>query len=104
MSSFTSLGIDVAVTELEFRIPVPPTPTNDKKQAPDHYSTIRACVNVERCMGVTVWNFVDTYSWVPKSFGGVYGSAHMWAQPNGAQPNGNRTDLVRKEGLFEVVL
>lgn len=90
MNAFTALGVDVAVTELDVRLTLPPTEAAQEQQVQDYYSTVAACVNVERCIGVTVWDFDDTYSWVPSTFPGQ-GYADLFLQPNGAD-----TPLVKK--------
>ncbi|CAN8106514.1 unnamed protein product [Discula destructiva] len=91
MQAFTALDVDVAITELDVRLPsLPPTPASEAQQFTDYYNTVAACANVKRCVGITVWDFVDTYSWIPGTFAGQ-GYAHLFFQPNG--PN---TPLVRK--------
>ncbi|MGW3649169.1 non-reducing end alpha-L-arabinofuranosidase family hydrolase [Streptomyces sp. NPDC000878] len=53
LSSFAALGVDVQITEL------------DIAQAPSaaYTNTVRACMNVSRCTGITVWGIRDTDSW-----------------------------------------
>lgn len=58
MNAFTALGVDVAVTELDVRLPaLPPNATSQAQQVLDYYNSVAACANVERCIGVTVWDF-----------------------------------------------
>lgn len=58
MEAFVALGVDVAVTELDVRLPaLPANATSEAQQVSDYYSTVAACANVERCIGVTVWDF-----------------------------------------------
>jgi endo-1,4-beta-xylanase len=100
MQAFTSLDIDVAVTELDVRLTLPPTADSEAQQVADYYSTVAACVAVERCIGITVWDFDDTYSWVPSTFAGQ-GYADLFLQPGGAN-----TPLVRKaayDGVLEAL-
>lgn len=54
MKAFTSLGVDVAVTELDVRMTLPETSQQDQQQATDYVSTVKACLDVARCVGVTV--------------------------------------------------
>lgn len=70
---FADLGLDVAVTELDVRIPMPADQAELEQQARDYRQVVDACLAVERCIGVTVWGIVDTYSWVPDVFEG-YGA------------------------------
>ncbi|MGW0838690.1 non-reducing end alpha-L-arabinofuranosidase family hydrolase [Streptomyces sp. NPDC002787] len=53
LSSFAALGVDVQITEL------------DIAQAPPnaYANTVRACLNVARCTGITVWGIRDSDSW-----------------------------------------
>lgn len=99
MNAFTALGIDVAVTELDVRIELPTNATNLEQQAQDYYSSVAACTNVKRCIGITVWDFDDTYSWVPSTFKGQ-GSADIWYQKNGTMD----TPLIRRDGIYYAVM
>lgn len=58
MNAFTALDVDVAVTELDVRLNLPANATTEAQQASDYHDTVAACVNVERCVGITVWDFV----------------------------------------------
>ncbi|KAJ5711498.1 hypothetical protein N7488_005654 [Penicillium malachiteum] len=65
MASFTALGLQVHITELD----VPCTAvlcTTDAlaTQAQIYYDTISACMNTEDCTDMTVWDFDDKYSWI----------------------------------------
>ncbi|WP_326613913.1 non-reducing end alpha-L-arabinofuranosidase family hydrolase [Streptomyces scopuliridis] len=53
LSNFAALGVDVQITEL------------DIAQAPAtaYANTARACMNVSRCTGITVWGIRDIDSW-----------------------------------------
>ncbi|KKA17323.1 Endo-1,4-beta-xylanase [Rasamsonia emersonii CBS 393.64] len=77
---FLDLGVDVVVTELDVRFPEGPfyTAAGEKQQAQDYYDTVASCVEVgPRCVGITVWDFDDAYSWVPSSFPGQ-GAADLY--------------------------
>src|SRR3954454_20143137 len=53
LSSFAALGVDVALTEADV--------TNS---APNQYAGLtQACMNVPRCIGITVWGVRDSDSW-----------------------------------------
>ncbi|KAF2764716.1 glycoside hydrolase [Teratosphaeria nubilosa] len=77
MQAFTALGVEVAITELDIRNAMPATSAAEAQQAVDYASTIAACMQVERCVGVTIWDWTDKYSWVPSTFPG-YGAALPW--------------------------
>lgn len=71
MQAFIDLGVQVAVTELDVRIKLPVTDALLAQQSKDYVSTVDACLAVGRsCVGVTVWDFYDKYSWVPSTFSG----------------------------------
>ncbi|WP_328476503.1 non-reducing end alpha-L-arabinofuranosidase family hydrolase [Streptomyces sp. NBC_00377] len=53
LSGFAALGVDVQITELDIA-----------QASPSAYaSSVRACMNVARCKGVTVWGIRDSDSW-----------------------------------------
>ncbi|GHA17371.1 non-reducing end alpha-L-arabinofuranosidase family hydrolase [Streptomyces purpurascens] len=53
LSNFAALGVDVQITELD----IAQAPANA------YANTVRACMNVARCTGVTVWGIRDSDSW-----------------------------------------
>jgi endo-1,4-beta-xylanase len=59
MLSFTDLGVDVAITELDIRLDLPANHSSLAQQSLDYQSTVGACLNVKRCVGITVWDFYD---------------------------------------------
>ncbi|KAJ7800713.1 endo-1,4-B-xylanase A [Mycena olivaceomarginata] len=69
---FTALGIEVAVTELDIRMTLPATPALLAQQ-----NVVAACKAVAKCVGVTIWDYTDKYSWVPSTFSGQ-GEACPW--------------------------
>lgn len=64
MKLYTSLGVDVAITELDVFVEMPNSPSRVSRQAQIYADTFRACLDVSRCVGITVWGFYDPYSWV----------------------------------------
>jgi endo-1,4-beta-xylanase len=70
MQRFAALGVDVAVTELDVRMPLPETAAQDATQTTYYTNVVNACLAVSRCVGLTVWDFTDKYSWVPGAFSG----------------------------------
>lgn len=100
MKAFTALDVDVAITELDVRLDLPPTAASEKQQVKDYYDSVKACMNVKRCIGVTVWDFDDTYSWIPSTFEGQgYGDLFL-------QPGGSGRPLVKKaayDGCLEAL-
>ncbi|KAH0608225.1 uncharacterized protein H6S33_002277 [Morchella sextelata] len=76
-ASFASLGVDVAITELDIRMTTPSDATKLAQQATDYGTVVKACVSVPRCVGVTIWDYTDKYSWIPSVFSGQ-GAALPW--------------------------
>ncbi|KAK5125480.1 hypothetical protein LTR85_000590 [Meristemomyces frigidus] len=77
MKAFTALGVDVAITELDIRVATPETTADETQQAIDYASTVKACMQVDKCIGITIWDWTDKYSWVPSTFSGE-GAALPW--------------------------
>ncbi|RQM04681.1 hypothetical protein DH86_00003926 [Scytalidium sp. 3C] len=74
---FIDLGLEVAITELDVRFTQAPyyDLAGEYQQSLDYASAVASCVEVgPKCVGITVWDFVDTYSWVPASFAGQGGA------------------------------
>ncbi|KAF7337819.1 Endo-1,4-beta-xylanase A precursor [Mycena venus] len=69
--TFTALGIEVAITELDIR------GADILQQQTDYQTVISACKAVAGCVGVTLSDFTDKYSSVPAEFGGS-GMALPW--------------------------
>ncbi|KAF4308031.1 hypothetical protein GTA08_BOTSDO03540 [Botryosphaeria dothidea] len=79
MQAFAALGVDVAITELDVRIELPNDAAKTAQQAVDYADSVRACVDVDACVGVTVWDFYDPLSWVPSTFPGEGDATLFWA-------------------------
>jgi len=70
LERFAALGLDVAITELDVRMPEPVTTEQLRRQASLYAQVVDACLTVPRCVSVTVWGFTDAYSWVPARYPG----------------------------------
>jgi endo-1,4-beta-xylanase len=77
MQRFANLGLDVAITELDDRMPTPASSANLAQQATDFGNVVRACLAVSRCVGVSQWAVGDPDSWIPGAFAGS-GAATMY--------------------------
>ncbi|KAJ6560689.1 endo-1,4-beta-xylanase A precursor [Mycena sp. CBHHK59/15] len=75
--AFTALGIEIAITELDIRMTLPETPALLAQQKADYQTVISACKAVAGCVGVTIWDYTDKYSWIPGVFSGQ-GAALPW--------------------------
>ncbi|KAG1706720.1 hypothetical protein DVH05_027574 [Phytophthora capsici] len=83
---FTVKHMDVAVTELDVKTSTAnPTVTEQQQQVGIITNVVSSCKRIVRCAGVTVWDFVDTYSAIKSSAPLLF-----------YQPDGPRTPLVRK--------
>ncbi|KAF3055970.1 Endo-1,4-beta-xylanase D [Daldinia childiae] len=77
MESYGALGVEVALTELDVRVETPANETSMGWQAEVYKNSVSACVQVKACVGVTIWDFYDPFSWVPAVFPGE-GAALLW--------------------------
>jgi endo-1,4-beta-xylanase len=89
---FTALGLEVAFTELDIRLTLPATAALLAQQKTDYETVISACQAVTKCVGVTIWDYTDKYSWVPSTFSGQ-GAALPWDE-----------NLVKKPAYDGIVL
>jgi endo-1,4-beta-xylanase len=72
LERFTTMGLDVAYTELDIRFEsVPASAAGLEQQGDDYAAVVGSCTDLHgRCIGVTQWEFTDKYSWVPATFPG----------------------------------
>jgi len=69
---FTRLGVEVAFSELDIaHLSLPPNATSIARQSQDYVDVVAACLAVPKCVGITLWQFTDKYSWVPSTFPGL---------------------------------
>ncbi|MFE9399939.1 endo-1,4-beta-xylanase [Streptomyces flavidovirens] len=70
MQRFADLGVEVAITELDIRMILPATPSMLATQATWYADYVKACLAVRKCVGITIWDSTDKYSWIPSVFPG----------------------------------
>lgn len=71
LSRFTALGVEVAYTEVDIRhSSIPANDEGRAQQGDDYAAVVGSCLDVEGCIGFTVWGFSDKYSWVEGTFPG----------------------------------
>ncbi|KAF2670145.1 glycoside hydrolase [Microthyrium microscopicum] len=93
MNKFASMDLDVAITELDVRLQTKGANAQARQQRNSIYgNVVRACKNVKRCVGITIWDFTDKYSWVPETFKGE-GEALPWD-----------ANLKKKDDLYDAIL
>lgn len=85
LKRFSDLGLEVSVTELDIRIPLPASSAELAQQSADYKTASENCLGVARCAGVTVWGLTDKYSWIPGTFSG-YGAALPYDEKYAAKP------------------
>ncbi|KAK0631162.1 glycoside hydrolase superfamily [Bombardia bombarda] len=85
IKGFASLGVEVALTELDIRLQTPATAANLALQKTAYKNVVGACVQVKGCVGVTIWDFYDPFSWVPYVFSGQ-GAALLWNEDFSTHP------------------
>lgn len=61
----TELGLEVQITELDVKLPVPPTEDMLKAQAARYSEIVGVCVRNPHCTAIQTWGFTDRYSWIP---------------------------------------
>jgi endo-1,4-beta-xylanase len=74
LERLAALGLDIAITEMDVRLKVPPSASDLKAQAATYASVARSCARQPRCKDFTTWGFTDQYSWIPGVYPG-YGAA-----------------------------
>lgn len=79
IQAFVNLGVEVAITELDIRTNTPASSSALQQQATDYATVVSACRAVKGCIGITLWDYTDKYSWVPSTFSGQ-GAACPWDQ------------------------
>ncbi|KAH0582302.1 hypothetical protein H2248_010245 [Termitomyces sp. 'cryptogamus'] len=77
LEQFVALGVEVAITELDSRMTLPETAALREQQQKDYRTVIAAYKAVTGCVGVTIWDYTDKYSWVPGTLNGQ-GAACPW--------------------------
>jgi endo-1,4-beta-xylanase len=70
MQRFADLGVEIAVTEADVRMPMPPDVFKLQAQAQGYHSLLQPCLLTRGCDSFTVWGYTDKYSWVPGFFDG----------------------------------
>jgi endo-1,4-beta-xylanase len=78
LQRFADLGLEVAVTELDVRVPMAATQEDLAKQRLLFERATNACLAVSRCVSVTVWGFTDAYSWANADGDTAYGNATLY--------------------------
>jgi len=70
MQRFRALGLDIAITEADVALKLPPSAADVEQQAKIYAQIVRACLTV-RCASLTFWGFTDGRSWISETQAGV---------------------------------
>ncbi|PKS08680.1 hypothetical protein jhhlp_004733 [Lomentospora prolificans] len=71
MAFFSEVVDELAYTEVDIRhTKMPVTDADREQQALDYVEMVAACLETEKCVGISVWDFTDQYSWIPNEFPG----------------------------------
>jgi endo-1,4-beta-xylanase len=70
MQRFADLGLEIAVTEADVRMPLPTDVFKLQSQSQGYHSLLEPCLLTRGCSSFTVWGFSDKDSWVPGVFAG----------------------------------
>lgn len=97
MGAFVDLGVEVAITELDIRMDLPANDDLLAQQSDDYASTVAACIQTDGCVGVTVWDFDDEFSWVPSTFEGQ-GAADLFDEDLKPKPAFDGTLAALQDG------
>ncbi|KAH6840800.1 glycoside hydrolase superfamily [Chaetomium sp. MPI-CAGE-AT-0009] len=82
---YAALVDEVAFTELDVRIKMPVNDTKLEWQKECYQKVVTACVKVKACVGITLWDFYDPFSWVPHVFEGN-GASLVWFEDFSKHP------------------
>lgn len=65
LKSYTDLNVDVAYTEVDIKhSSVPASSSANDQQGKDYAALTTACLKNKRCVGITVWGFHDSHTWI----------------------------------------
>lgn len=74
LQRFADLGLQLALTEVDVRVPVPASAAMLETQARIYGDMLGVCLELPGCRTFVTWGFTDRHSWIPGVFPG-YGAA-----------------------------
>jgi endo-1,4-beta-xylanase len=85
IARYASIGVEVAITEMDVALGVPSTPASLQAQADVYRNTLATCRAYPNCKTFVMWGFTDKYSWIPQFFPG-FGDATVLNAQYGKKP------------------
>ncbi|MBA3749273.1 MAG: endo-1,4-beta-xylanase, partial [Solirubrobacterales bacterium] len=70
MQRFKALGVDIAITEADVGLKLPPSTADLRRQADIYARIVSACLTV-KCASLTFWGFTDGRSWISETQAGT---------------------------------
>lgn len=77
MARYAEIGVDVQITECDFRIGKPLDDNKTQVQNKFYADLMQVCIDAPNCSHLTVWGLSDADSWVPSTFKD-YDYAHLF--------------------------
>lgn len=70
LKRLAALGLRISLTEIDFRIPTPPTQENLQKQRDAYEQLLGICLAQPACKNFFMWGLNDGSSWIPGQYPG----------------------------------
>jgi endo-1,4-beta-xylanase len=85
MRRLAALGVEVHISEMDVRIPMPVTEEKLNAQACIYRAMLNVCLSAPNCKSFVLWGFTDKYSWIPEFFPG-YGAGLIFDESYRPKP------------------
>lgn len=85
LQRLADLDLELHVTELDIRMPLPATAENLAQQAKDYSRIFKSAAAFPQLKSFSMWGFTDRHSWIPHEFKG-YGAALPWDENDQPKP------------------
>ena len=70
MARLAGLDLEIHITELDVRLPLPVADAALEAQARVYQDILQVCLDCPACTALVLWGFTDRHSWVPHFFDG----------------------------------
>jgi endo-1,4-beta-xylanase len=68
LKRLSDLGLRISLTEVDFRIPMPPTAAHLAAQRDAYETLVGICLANPNCKNINIWGLHDSTSWIPTSY------------------------------------